>query len=132
MKVFLFLLLSFFGLNLCVAQSDVDTCFQEVVYFPDVDAKFPGGNKALVDYVRENIEYPSEYITTDFNGKIYLTFIVELDGTISDVKVERGVDETLDRMAVNLIRNMPNWIPAELEGKKVRCRMRYPINITLL
>lgn len=103
----------------------------EIVDFPDVEAQFPGGAKALQVFIRENVQYPIDAIEKDIQGRVYLSFVVESDGSISGVKVMRGVSPSLDNEAKRLIKKMPNWIPAEINGNKVRSRCRLPINFTL-
>ena len=67
----------------------------------------------------------------DEQGKVYLSFVVGSDGSISQVKVERGVSKDLDREAKRVVRSMPKWVPGEAGGKKVATRCRLPIVFTL-
>lgn len=102
-----------------------------VVDFPDVEAMFPGGQSALQLYIVSNVEYPETAIDMGDQGKVYLSFIVEEDGKVSNVKVEKGVTDELDREAKRIVRAMPNWEAGEVDGKKVRTRCRLPIVFTL-
>ncbi|GAB5416476.1 MAG: hypothetical protein Crog4KO_09370 [Crocinitomicaceae bacterium] len=102
-----------------------------VVEFPDVEALFPGGQEALQRFIVNNVVYPETSIDMDEQGKVYLSFVVEKDGKISQVKVERGVSKDLDREAKRIVRAMPNWEAGEVKGKKVRTRCRLPIVFTL-
>ncbi|MCR9171741.1 MAG: TonB family protein [bacterium] len=104
---------------------------QEIIDFPDVEASFPGGAAALQSYIVNNIQYPETSIDMDEQGKVYLSFVVGSDGSISQVKVERGVSKDLDREAKRVVRSMPKWIPGEAGGKKVATRCRLPIVFTL-
>ncbi|XOV66710.1 MAG: energy transducer TonB [Fluviicola sp.] len=99
----------------------------EVVDFPDVEAKFPGGSEALSAFIRENLEYPQSAVNRQQQGKVYLSFIVEKDGNITRIKVERGVSAELDEEAKRVVDSMPNWKPAEAGGKPVASRCRLPI-----
>ncbi|PWL27291.1 MAG: hypothetical protein DCO96_11120 [Fluviicola sp. XM-24bin1] len=103
----------------------------EIIDFPDVEASFPGGAAALQSYIVNNIQYPETSIDMDEQGKVYLSFVVGADGTISQVKVERGVSKDLDREAKRVVRSMPKWVPGEAGGKKVATRCRLPIVFTL-
>ena len=64
-------------------------------------------------------------------GRVYLSFVVEADGSISNIDIERGVSSDLDKEAKRLIRKMPSWDAGEAKGKKARTRCRLPINFTL-
>ena len=104
---------------------------EEVIEFPDVEAEFIGGPQAFGKYIQTNIQYPSTSIEMNEQGKVYLSFVVEADGSITNVAVERGISPDLDREAKRVVRSMPNWIPGETKGKKSRTRCRLPINFQL-
>ncbi len=95
--------------------------------FPDLEASFPGGAAAMNKFINEYITYPQTSIEIGDQGIVYLNFVVELDGTLSEVKIERGVSTELDREAKRVVRKMPKWKPGETDGKKVRTRCRLPI-----
>lgn len=99
--------------------------------FPEVEAQFKGGKAKFQKYIGNNIVYPVEAIEKNITGTVYLAFVVGKDGSISDVRVERGVHELLDRAAKDVVRDMPKWKPAKVKGKKVATRMRLPIVFTL-
>lgn len=99
--------------------------------FPDVEAKFPGGQPELTKYIVSNIQYPEVSIDMEEQGRVYLSFVVEVDGSVSGVKVERGVSQDLDREAKRIVRAMPKWEAGEVDGKKVRTRCSLPIVFTL-
>jgi len=104
---------------------------EEVIEFPDVEAEFIGGPQALMKYIQSNIQYPPTSIEMNEQGKVYLSFVVEPDGSITNVAVERGVSPDLDREAKRVIRSMPKWKPGESKAKKSRTRCRLPINFQL-
>ena len=121
--------------KLCLALS---LCFmvfglqaQEVSSTPDKVATFVGGNEAMKTYLIANLKYPDSAKTANLYGKVYVRFIVEKDGAISSVQVLKGVDELLDSEAIRAISAMPNWTPAETDGKKVRSYVTLPINFEL-
>lgn len=103
----------------------------EIIEFPDVEAGFPGGPAELQRWINSNVKYPETSIDMEEQGKVYLSFVVEADGSISNIDVEKGVTRDLDREAKRVVRSMPNWIPGEAGGKKVRTRCRLPIVFTL-
>ena len=104
---------------------------EEIIEFPDVEAEFIGGAQALMKYIQTNIQYPPTSIEMNEQGKVYLSFVVEPDGSISNVVVERGVSPDLDKEAKRVVRSMPNWKPGESKAKKSRTRCRLPINFQL-
>jgi periplasmic protein TonB len=103
----------------------------EVIEFPDVDPTFPGGSAELQKWIAKNVQYPQTAIELGEQGKVYVSFVVEPDGAVSNVQVERGVSDDLDREAKRVVRSMPKWTAGEAGGKKVRSRMRLPIVFTL-
>ncbi len=104
---------------------------EEIIEFPDVDATFPGGTAEMMKFLQSNIVYPPMAIANEDQGKVYLNFVVEKDGSISNVEIQRGVSPELDREAKRVLRKMPKWVPGEASGKKVRARCRIPIVFTL-
>jgi protein TonB len=107
---------------------DVDI---EIVEIPAKDAQFIGGVAAMQKFINENLVYPDEAIELNVQGRVYLSFVVERDGSVSNVNVERGVFQSIDREAARVVRSFPNWIPGEMPSGKVRTRVRVPINFTL-
>lgn len=95
--------------------------------FPDVEANFHSGPKGLQRYMSKNVQYPVKAIENNEQGTVYIAFVVEPDGSISNIKIERGVSRALDREAKRLIKEMPKWKPGEVSDKKVRTRCRLPI-----
>jgi protein TonB len=104
---------------------------EEIIDFPDVEASFPGGAAAMQKWIGDNVQYPQTAIEMNEQGRVYLSFVVESNGSIGGVKIERGVSVDLDREAKRLLRKMPKWTAGEARGRKVRTRCRLPINFTL-
>ena len=100
------------------------------VYTPDLDASFPGGTSAMQQYISANVNYPLKAIKRNISSRVYVSFVVEPDGSISNVSFEAG-NRIFEKEAIRLVKNMPHWVPGELKGKKVRARCRFPINFTL-
>lgn len=96
-----------------------------------VDSEYEGGAIEMQRFIAKNVTYPVESIELNDQGRIYLAFVVEENGTITHVKVERGVSKQLDAEAMRLLRIMPPWSPATCEGEKIRSVARLPINFTL-
>ena len=89
--------------------------------------EFPGGQSALMKYLSENIRYPVIAQENGIEGRVICSFVVERDGSITDVQVVRGVDPSLDKEAVRVIQSMPKWKPGKQRGKPVRVRFTLPI-----
>lgn len=92
---------------------------------------FPGGKKALYAYLGDNIKYPDVAKKEGIQGTVYVTYVIEKDGSISHAKVLRGVHESLDKEAVRVIKTMPKWEPGKQRGKAVRVQYTLPIKYTL-
>lgn len=103
----------------------------EVYSIVDQMPEFPGGQEALFKYLGENIEYPETAKTDSISGVVYITFIIEKDGTIEDVSVARGIGSGCDAEAVRVISEMPNWSPGIHGGKAVRVAYNIPIRFSL-
>lgn len=93
----------------------------------DTQPEFNGGQKELIKYVSTNIKYPSAARQANIQGKVQISFIIEKDGSVSDVKVTKGIGGGCDEEAVRLIRNSPKWRPAVLKGTIVRTNYILPI-----
>lgn len=100
---------------------------EEIIEFPDVLAEYPGGAAEMQRWIADNVVYPQTSIEMNDQGKVYVSFVVEPDGSITNVEVIRKVTRELDNEALRLVRRMPKWTPGEAGGKKVRTRCRLPI-----
>lgn len=94
---------------------------------PEQVAGFPGGEEALYKFLSENLHYPQEAADNGISGWVFVEFVVEKDGTITDVQVVRSVEESLDKAAVDVVKAMPKWIPAKSEGASIRSYFTIPI-----
>jgi len=88
---------------------------------------FPGGDAARIKYLNENIQYPQMARESGIQGRVFVTFVVEKDGSVTDVKVLRGIGGGCDEEAVRVIKNMPKWVPGKQRGKPVRVQFNMPI-----
>jgi TonB family protein len=92
---------------------------------------FPGGDEARIKYISENIKYPEEAREKGIQGTVFVTFVVEPDGSITGVKLLRGIGGGCDEEALKLIENMPKWIPGKQRGQAVRVQFNMPIRFVL-
>lgn len=112
--------------------SQTDTSKQEMIYdMPEIMPEFVGGADALDEFIKKNIKYPAEAKEKGIQGKVYVQFVVEKDGSITNVIVRRGTNSLLDAEAVRVVKLMPAWKPGSMRGKKVRVRYTLPISFTL-
>lgn len=109
-----------------------DTVKTEMIFdMPEQMPEFPGGGTAMEHFINENIKYPPAAKEKGIQGKVYIQFVVEKDGTLTDFKVRRGAHPLLDAEALRVLKLMPNWKPGSMRGKKVRTRYTVPIIFAL-
>ena len=92
---------------------------------------FPGGEAKMYGYIGKNIEYPRMAKESGISGRVFVTFVVEKDGAVTDVQILRGIGGGCDEEAVRVIKSMPRWKPGKQRGKPVRVQYRMPIKFTL-
>jgi len=93
--------------------------------------QFPGGPQALFEYLSKNIKYPVVAEENGIQGRVIVTFVVERDGSITDVRVAKSVDPSLDKEAQRVVRSMPHWIPGKQNGSAVRVKYTVPVTFIL-
>lgn len=92
---------------------------------------FPGGEEARLRFLSENIRYPQMAREAGIQGTVFLTFVVERDGSVTDVRIVRGIGGGADEEAVRVVRNMPRWTPGRQRGQPVRVQFNMPIRFVL-
>nr|WP_314753938.1 TonB family protein [uncultured Prevotella sp.] len=92
---------------------------------------FPGGPTALMTYLSQNTKYPVVAQENGVQGRVVVSFVVERDGSITDVRVVRSVDPSLDKEATRVVKSMPNWIPGKQNGSTVRVKYNVPVSFKL-
>lgn len=109
-----------------------DTTNKGMVFdMPEQMPQYPGGGDAMEQFINNNIKYPAEAKAQKIQGKVYIQFIVEKDGSISEVSVRRGAHKLLDSEAMRVVKLMPKWKPGSMRGKTVRVRYTLPITFSL-
>lgn len=103
------------------------------MYCKNVDtlASFVNGVSGLFDYLNKNLTYPKKSLEKKIEGRVYVSFLIELDGRISNVEIMRGVSNDIDSSVIDVIGKMPKWIPAKYNGKEVNSKYILPINFQL-
>ena len=100
---------------------------EEIFVVVEDQPLFPGGNAAMMKFLSDNIKYPVIAQENNIQGRVICNFVVEKDGSITDVQVVRGVDPSLDREAVRVIQQMPRWKHGKQRGQAVRVRFTLPV-----
>ena len=106
---------------------DEDGIYQVVEKMPE----FPGGMNALMSYLKENIRYPEEAKLAGIKGRVTVQFVVNADGSLSNILKLRGVEPSLDAEALRLIASMPTWKPGMHDGQPVAVRYTVPVTFRL-
>ena len=92
---------------------------------------YPGGMSALMQYLSSNIKYPAIAEENGIQGRVICTFVVERDGSITDVRIAKSVDPSLDKEAMRVVSKMPKWIPGKQNGSAVRVKYTLPVTFRL-
>ena len=103
----------------------------EVFKAPDEQPEFVGGQTALFNYLSNNVVYPPVAIQNNIQGRVVVSFIIEKDGSVSNVELKYGVDPLLDAEALRVVKAMPSWTPGKINGKPVRTLYALPITFRL-
>lgn len=113
----------------CGTNAEGVQTFIEAFEYDYVDVKptFPGGDDKLLNYVNNTRKYPPKAYKKGAQGRVMCSFIILSDGSVSNVRVVRGVEPTLNAEAVRIIEAMPQWQPGKMDGRPVPVRMIYPI-----
>ncbi len=106
------------------SMQDDNTIYTKVDKMPE----FPGGQVALVKYLSKNIKYPSKYKKEKVNGRVFVSFVINKEGKVTQPKILRSLNEECDAEALRVISKMPDWIPGEKEGRKVAVQFGLPVN----
>tara|TARA_B110000259_G_scaffold176031_1_gene211793 strand:+ start:168 stop:821 length:654 start_codon:yes stop_codon:yes gene_type:complete len=110
-----------------IIEEDDDEFFMVVENMPI----FPGGDLGLMKYIQKHVKYPAIAKEYNITGKVYVSFIVDKSGSVTNVKIVRGVDKNLDAEAVRVVKSLPKYKPGKQRGKSVRVMFTIPINFTL-
>ena len=110
-----------------VLEGENDTIYNTVDQMPE----FPGGEQALMEFIAKSVVYPEEAKEKNISGRVFVSFVIEKDGSVNEVKVLRGIGGGCDEEAVRVIKSMPKWQPGKMKGKPVRVSYQIPFNFKL-
>lgn len=120
------------GKKLVVMEDEEEVVAEEETFsIVEESPEYPGGQMAMNRFIATNVVYPPVAVEAGIQGKVYVQFVVEKDGSIGEVKVIRGIGGGCDREAVRVVKSMPKWKPGTQRGKPVRVRFTLPVNFTL-
>ena len=108
-----------------------DVVEQEIFKIVEEMPSFPGGEAKLMEFVGKNIKYPQIARETGIQGRVFVNFVVEPDGSVSNVSVLRGIGGGCDEEAMRVVKSMPKWKPGKQRGKAVRVQYMLPVNFRL-
>ncbi len=108
-----------------------DVAEAEIFMVVEESPSFPGGDEARIRFLQQNIKYPQMARESSIQGTVFVTFVVERDGSVTDVRVLRGIGGGCDEEAIRVIKAMPKWQPGKQRGKPVRVQFNMPIKFTL-
>lgn len=115
------------SLDIHTNQSVTDTIYNNIEIMPE----FPGGFSELMNFLTSNVNYPESAKTNNIEGRTLVSFVVEKDGSITDIEVLRGFDKDCDAEAVRVVSTMPKWKPGVKDGETVRCRFNLPFTFKI-
>ena len=109
----------------------IKTSEKGVFFYTEDMPQFPGGEDALHKYINESIKYPESALNNGIFGRVYVSFIIDESGTVTNVKLARGVDPALDKEAIRIVSDMPKWKPGSNDGKNVKISYTIPVNFNI-
>lgn len=109
------------------ATSEQPQTSQTIYNEPEEKASFHGGDRALSEWLCDNLRYPEISLENDVQGEVIVRFVVERDGTVTNPIIVKGVDKDLDKEALRVVKTMPRWNPGKNNGKVVKSYYYFPI-----
>lgn len=113
------------------SSRQADDAPEKSVVAPEVRPEFPGGLRAMMQFLASNIHYPENALKNNVQGRVALRFTVFADGSIGDVKVIRSISPELDQEAIRVVESMPRWTPGTVDGKPVNCSYALPVSFSI-
>lgn len=131
MKQLIYILLLSPWLVICSQPVSAQADSSEIFVVVEESPQFPGGEEGRVEYLQKNIIYPEKAEKNGIEGTVYVTFVVERDGSTSNVRILRGIGGGCDEVALEAVRNMPDWKPGKQKGRPVRVQFNMPLKFKL-
>jgi periplasmic protein TonB len=128
LQIWLVIFLSISAVNI---QAQVSDNLEEVLTVVEKMPEFPGGENALIEFLKKQIKYPEDAKDLGISGTVYTSFVVGTDGKLKESKIIKGVHPILDEEALRVLEKMPAWKPGKQKGKPVNVSYVLPIKFTL-
>lgn len=112
--------------NVCLAQQD-DTIYS----LADQQPTYPGGMNAFFNYIKTSMVYPESAKANGLEGRVFVEYVVEKDGSVTNARVLKSLSEDCDKEAVRLVTNSEKWNPGKIDDKVVRVKMAIPLNFKI-
>lgn len=132
--IFLSALILSFGAFAQVQQSETkkEASSDDLIFVDhEMNAHFPGGNKACMAWLKEHIKYPKDCLKKKIEGRVIVSFIVEKDGSLDSIKVVKSPNPSLSKEAIRVAKEMPKFVPARQGNKCIKSRFMLPINFKI-
>ena len=117
--------------NQMAGGDEVPPAEEEIHTNVEQQADFPGGQAALLKFIRDNVKYPAIALEQDLQGVVMLRFVVERDGSVGEVQVQKSLSAECDREAIRVVKSFPRFIPAKINGRPVRNWFRVPVRFVI-
>lgn len=114
-----------------VVEEEVEEVEEEIFTVVENDPEYPGGMEALYKYLASNIKYPALAKENNITGKVYVTFVVEKDGSIANPRILRDIGGGCGQEAIRVVKSMPKWKPGKQRGEAVRVQFNLPVSFNL-
>ncbi len=131
MKKIVLLLMFASAFVFCVTAQEKAEVQEEPFQVVDEMPEYPGGQDSLFSFIAKNVEYPVAAQDKEVEGKVYIGFVVDETGTVTNAKVLKGVDPDLDKEALRVINLLGKWTPGKEKGKAVKVEYTFPISFAL-
>ena len=115
----------------CYEEGGIEEDDALVGVLAEVDPEFPGGLEALYKFIQDNVQYPQLALENGIEGKVYVTFVVEEDGSITNPRLLRDIGGGCGQEAIRVVKMMPKWTPGKQQGKTVRVQFSLPVTFSL-
>lgn len=130
-KLFLIIILAAISFTTVGAQNKAEANSGKVYEAPEVMPEYPGGMEKLMEFLRTSVKYPVQAQKSKIEGRSVIGFVVETDGSISNVSVTKGSHPLLDSEAIRVVNEMPKWKPGMIKGNPVRVKFNLPVYFKL-
>lgn len=114
-------------IEIVAVEEEEEVAEEEIFTIVETNPSFPGGDAKMYEYLGKNMNYPPIAQDNNIQGRVYVSFVVEKNGKITDVRVLRGIGGGCDEEAIRVVKSMPSWSPGKQRGKAVRVRFNLPI-----